>query len=102
MRSSVRCVSLRLRRRPRSTLASSRVTVPRPRSAGSRQPPATSLSSASQPSAEWLEPVFSQNPALELSNDVFRLHETARPIQRYGLRPGYTAAGVKIDNLFYA
>ncbi len=50
----------------------------------------------------WLEPVFSQNPALELSNDVFRLHETARPIQRYGLRPGYTAAGVKIDNLFYA
>lgn len=50
----------------------------------------------------WLEPVFSQNPALELSNDVFRLHETARPIQRYGLRPGYTAADVKIDNLFYA
>jgi hypothetical protein len=50
----------------------------------------------------WLEPVFSQNPALELSNDVFRLHETARPIRRYGLRPGYTASDVKIDNLFYA
>ena len=29
----------------------------------------------------WLEPVFSQNPALELSNDLFRLHETARPIR---------------------
>jgi len=50
----------------------------------------------------WLEPVFSQNPALELSNDVFRLHETAKPIRRYGLRPGYTASDVKIDNLFYA
>ena len=50
----------------------------------------------------WLEPVFSQNPALELSDDVFRLHETARPIRRYGLRPGYTASDVKIDNLFYA
>jgi hypothetical protein len=46
--------------------------------------------------------VFSQNPALELSNDVFRLHETARPIRRYGLRPGYTVSDVKIDNLFYA
>ena len=50
----------------------------------------------------WLEPVFSQNPALELSEDVFRLHETAKPIRRYGLRPGYSASDVKIDNLFYA
>jgi hypothetical protein len=50
----------------------------------------------------WLEPVFSQNPALELSDDVFLLHETARPIRRYGVRPGYTASDVKIDNLFYA
>jgi hypothetical protein len=50
----------------------------------------------------WLESVFSQNPALGLSDDVFRLHETAKPIRRYGLRPGRTVSDVKIDNLFYA
>jgi hypothetical protein len=50
----------------------------------------------------WLEPVFSQNPAFELSDDIFRLHETAKPFRRHALRAGYTAADVKIDNLFYA
>ena len=36
----------------------------------------------------WLEPVFSQNPALELTDDVFRVHETARAGRRYRLRSG--------------
>jgi hypothetical protein len=50
----------------------------------------------------WLKPVFSNNPAFELSDDIFRLHETAPPIQRYRLRPGRSVADVKIDNVFYA
>src|SRR5689334_4445371 len=36
----------------------------------------------------WLEPLFADNPAFELSDDVFRLHEQATPRRRYRLRPG--------------
>jgi hypothetical protein len=50
----------------------------------------------------WLEPVFSKNPALELSDDVFRLHATATPRRRYRLKPGHAANDVRFDNLFYA
>src|SRR5262245_3103885 len=50
----------------------------------------------------WLEPVFSNNRAFVLSDEIFRLHKTAPPIRRYTLRPGYTAQDVRIDNLFYA
>ena len=50
----------------------------------------------------WLKPVFSENPAFELSDEVFRLHETAPPICRYALRPGYSVEDVRINNLFYA
>ena len=50
----------------------------------------------------WLRPVFADNPAFELSEEIFRLHETAPPIQRYQLRPGRSIEDVKIDNLFYA
>ena len=50
----------------------------------------------------WLRPVFSENPAFELSGEIFRLHETAPPIRRYTLRPGYSVKDVRIDNLFYA
>jgi hypothetical protein len=50
----------------------------------------------------WLRPVFADNPAFELSDEIFRLHETAPPIQRYRLRPGRSIEDVKIDNLFYA
>jgi hypothetical protein len=50
----------------------------------------------------WLRPVFSENPAFELSDDIFRLHETAPPIRRYRLRAGHSIKDVKIDNLFYA
>ena len=50
----------------------------------------------------WLRPVFSENPAFELSDEIFRLHETAPPVRRYKLRPGYSIQDVKINNLFYA
>jgi len=50
----------------------------------------------------WLERVFADSPALEQSDEVFRLHATATPRIRYRLRPGRTAADVTFDNLFYA
>jgi hypothetical protein len=50
----------------------------------------------------WLEKVFAESPALEKSDEVFRLHATATPRIRYRLRPGRTAADVTFDNLFYA
>ena len=50
----------------------------------------------------WLEPVFAGNPALERSDEVFRLHATATPRIRYRLKPGLSAGQVKFDNLFYA
>ena len=46
--------------------------------------------------------VFADSPALEQSDEVFRLHATATPRIRYRLRPGRTAADVTFDNLFYA
>jgi hypothetical protein len=50
----------------------------------------------------WLEPVFANSPALEKSDEVFRLHATAMPRIRYRLKPGMTARQVTFDNLFYA
>jgi hypothetical protein len=50
----------------------------------------------------WLEKVFADSPALEKSDEVFRLHATATPRIRYRLKPGRTAAEVTFDNLFYA
>jgi hypothetical protein len=50
----------------------------------------------------WLEPVFANNPALEKSDEVFRLHATAKPRIRYRLKPGFAAKDVAFDNLFYA
>jgi hypothetical protein len=50
----------------------------------------------------WLEPVFADNPALEKSDELFRVHATARPRTRYRLRPGFAAKDVQFGNLFYA
>ena len=50
----------------------------------------------------WLEPVFADNPALEKSDEVFRVHATATPRTRYRLKPGRSVADVRFDNLFYA
>ena len=50
----------------------------------------------------WLEKVFAESPALEKSDEVFRLHATAKPRIRYRLKPGRTVADISFDNLFYA
>jgi len=50
----------------------------------------------------WLEPAFAQNPALERSNELFRVHATGTGRIRYRLQPGKTAGDVHFDNLFYA
>jgi hypothetical protein len=50
----------------------------------------------------WLEPVFANNPALEKSDEQFRVHAAAKPRTRYRLRPGHAAKDVRFDNLFYA
>jgi hypothetical protein len=50
----------------------------------------------------WLEPAFSGNPALEKSDELFRVHATGTARIRYRLRPGKSANDVRFDNLFYA
>ncbi len=50
----------------------------------------------------WLEPVFASSPALEKSDEVFRLHPTATPRIRYRLKPGRSVQDVTFENLFYA
>jgi hypothetical protein len=50
----------------------------------------------------WLEPIFADNPAMELSDEVFKLHATASARRRYRLRRGRTAADLRFDDLFYA
>lgn len=50
----------------------------------------------------WLEPVFADNPALEKSDELFRIHATGTARIRYRLKPGKTAKDVSFGNLFYA
>ena len=50
----------------------------------------------------WLEPVFAQSPAMEQSDELFRVHATGVGRKRYHLKPGKTLADFRIDNLFYA
>jgi len=50
----------------------------------------------------WLEPAFSKNPALEKSDELFRVHATGTARIRYRLRPGKNVGDVRFDNLFYA
>jgi len=50
----------------------------------------------------WLEPVFADSPALEKSDEVFRVHASAPPRTRYRLKPGRSVREVSFDNLFYA
>ena len=50
----------------------------------------------------WLEPVFRDNPAFELSPETFQLHGRAATHRRYRLKPGISIAEVSFDNLFYA
>jgi hypothetical protein len=50
----------------------------------------------------WLEPAFADNPALEKSDELFRIHATGTARIRYRLKPGKTPDDVVFDNLFYA
>jgi len=50
----------------------------------------------------WLEPVFRDNPAFELSPETFQLHGLAARHRRYRLKPGVAMTDVTFDNLFYA
>jgi hypothetical protein len=50
----------------------------------------------------WLEPAFADNPALEKSDELFRIHATGTARMRYRLKPGKTASDVSFGNLFYA
>jgi len=50
----------------------------------------------------WLEPAFANNPALEKSDELFRIHATGTARIRYRLKPGKTARDVTFDSLFYA
>jgi hypothetical protein len=50
----------------------------------------------------WLEPAFSGNPALEKSDETFRVHAQAPGRLRYRLKPGLAATDVRFDDLFYA
>jgi len=50
----------------------------------------------------WLESVFRDNPAFELSPETFQLHGLAAKHRRYQLKPGASIKDVRFDNLFYA
>jgi hypothetical protein len=55
--------------------------------------------------SDWiahLEPIFANHPALEKSDEVFRLHASAPGRTRYRLRPGAAAKDVTFGNLLYA
>lgn len=55
--------------------------------------------------SDWiahLEAVFARNPALEKSDEVFRLHPTAPGRTRYRLKPGLSPSDIRFDNLLYA
>jgi hypothetical protein len=46
--------------------------------------------------------VFAADPALEQSDELFRVHPTAVARKRYRLKPGKSVADIRFDNLFYA
>jgi hypothetical protein len=50
----------------------------------------------------WLEPAFANNPALEKSDELFRIHATGTARIRYRLKAGMTVRDVSVGNLFYA
>jgi hypothetical protein len=49
----------------------------------------------------WLEPAFADNPALEKSDELFRIHATGTARIRYRLKAGKSVKDVRFDNLFY-
>ena len=49
----------------------------------------------------WLGPVFGASPALELSDDLWRVHEQASTHRRYRLKPGASVQEIRFDKLPY-
>jgi hypothetical protein len=49
----------------------------------------------------WLEPIFAGNPALERSDEFFRVHATGTGRNRYTLKAGAAPESVRFDNLLY-
>lgn len=49
----------------------------------------------------WLGSVFATVPQLELSDDVWRVHEAASAHRRYRLKPGATIGDIRFDHLPY-
>ena len=49
----------------------------------------------------WLEPVFAALPQLELSDEIWRVHEAASAHRLYRLRSGAKASDIRIDTLPY-
>jgi hypothetical protein len=49
-----------------------------------------------------LEKVFAASPALERTDELFRIHPTATGWYRYRLKKGRSVEDVRFDNLFYA
>src|SRR5215469_4112594 len=49
----------------------------------------------------WLEPVFTAIPQLELSDEVWRVHEAASAHRLYRLKSGAKASDIRIDTLPY-
>lgn len=50
----------------------------------------------------WLERIFSSNPSLQRSDEVFRVHAGAAAYHRYTLKPGRTVADLRFEDLQYA
>jgi hypothetical protein len=50
----------------------------------------------------WLEIVFANSPALEQSDEFFRVHATGTGRKRYRLKSGKAVADIQFENLFYA
>lgn len=49
----------------------------------------------------WLGSVFAAIPQLELSDDVWRVHEAASTHRRYRLKPGARVSDIRIESLPY-
>src|SRR5258707_8215919 len=50
----------------------------------------------------WLEPVFANHGAFELSGETFQLHGGVKQRdRRYRLKRGVSAKSVRFDNIFY-
>lgn len=50
----------------------------------------------------WFRPLFANQPALEISDEVFRVHDQGTLHQRYQLKAGASISEIRFDKLPYA